>query len=179
MWREAQGWSQERFCDELARHLRGSARSPKKGTLSRWETGQVEPSEDYLLALSALGAPVDGWTGAAEVLPADDAAAEVQAALEAGRPLAEVYALAAKKQAAFLGSGLSPDRQRAWATLLRTLRDGVAERGRVMPLQEHPEWPKAIEVLLDGVAALPGGPQAVLAAARKLRGSYDDQEAAA
>lgn len=39
-------------------------------------------------------------------------------------------------------------------------------RQRVAPLEEHPDWPQVVELLLDAVADLPGGPRAVLNAIR-------------
>jgi hypothetical protein len=98
---------------------------------------------------------------------AGNAVAEVQQLLDQGRPLAEVYGVASRHLAGFLSAGLSLDCQRAWVVLLRTLRDASAEKGRIPAIQEHPDWGAVIDVILDGVSELPGGPAAVLEAVRR------------
>src|SRR5262245_55719858 len=74
----------------------------------------------------------------------DLAQAEVQRMLAEGRPLPEVYAVASRALALTLSGGLSPDRQRAWQMLVRTLREGSAEAGKIPPLERHPDWPAVI-----------------------------------
>jgi hypothetical protein len=113
------------------------------------------------IARAAAQAP-DPQTGAI-----DAAQAEVQRMLAEGRPLAEVYAVASRALALTLSGGLSPDRQRAWQMLHRTLREGSAEAGKIPPLERHPDWGAVVELLLDAVDDLPGGPAAVLAAVRR------------
>lgn len=92
----------------------------------------------------------------------DAAQVEVQRMLGEGRPLAEVYAVASRALALTLGGGLSPDRQRAWQMLVRTLGLGADAAGKVPPLEKHPDWPGVIERVLDVVERYPGAAQALL-----------------
>lgn len=166
--------------NDLAAHLTGQVAGglrPTPSLLSKWEKGTAAPGDGYYAALSTLGAPVEGWHpgpqgGVRSVVarqPAIDASMErVQRELEQGVPLGEVYVTASKALASTLAGGLSPDRQRAWNTLLRTLNDGARERGRMPPLEEHPDWDRVVELLLDAVAEVPGGTQRLLEAVHRV-----------
>lgn len=165
-WRAQEGLSQA----DLAKKL-----GVDSSLITKFERGRNAPTEEQITKLEKLGATVL-WRK--QDRDADAAAGRVQQLLESGAPLADVYATASRELATFLVGGLSPDRQRAWTTLLRTLRDGVAERGRIMPLHEHPEWGKVIELLLDAVSEVPGGVQAVLQAASRISGQTNAERAA-
>lgn len=76
------------------------------------------------------------------------------------------------------GAGLSTDLHRAVTTMISSLQAQI--RAKPLPaLHEHPDWARAIEVVLDGVEGLPGGPQAVLEAVRRARASSPEQAEAA
>lgn len=187
-------WRKERKltgieCAELLQAELGSLRRVSSAEVSRWETGTKEPGPPYLRALQAIGAPVAGWMDDVAAQPgtqsanaathdrvetyapaAPDPAAEVQAMLERGEPLADVYTRAATLLAGRVSRGLTTDQARAWESLARLLREGARERGRAPALEHHPDWPRTIDLVLDAVARLPGGTQAVLDAVRAAGG---------
>ena len=169
-WRKKQDLTGVEICTQLQAQL-GSLRKATPAELSRWETGDKAPSGPFLRALHAIGAPTDGWLG--ETAPAVDPAAEVQAMLERGESLERVYAVAARLLAGMVSRGLTPDKARGWESLTRMLREGARERGKIMPLEQHPDWPRVIELVLDAVAKLPGGSAAVLGAVRAMSASSE------
>jgi transcriptional regulator with XRE-family HTH domain len=177
-WRAAQGLTMFGLCTSLAARV-GEGLRPDPSQISRWEGGQRTPPGGYLDALAELGAPVGGWRsagssarGAAPSSPSDasddggddPAVVEVQRLLQEGRPLGEIYTVASRALASSVTRGLSVDRQRAWSTLLRALRDGAAERGRMVPLEAHPDWAGAIDMVLEAILPFPGAIDALLAA---------------
>lgn len=173
-WRRQQKLSLEDLAAKLATVVDG--RTPGGSLIAKWERGVVGPGDSYFTALAQLGAPVDGWRNQARIeaeqppIPTaqiDAAEVEVQRMLAEGAPLGEVYAVASRALSFTLRGGLSPDRQRAWQMLVRLLRDGAAERGRVPPLEEHPDWPGVVELMLDVLGRHPGATQELLEALRR------------
>jgi len=67
-----------------------------------------------------------------------------------------------------MGVGLSTDRNRAVSALLLSLQGQV--RAKPIPeLEEHPDWPRAVELILQvAEEILPGGAAAVLAAMKQV-----------
>lgn len=76
-------------------------------------------------------------------------AQQIKSMLEEGAPLGRVYEVASRAVAAHLVEGMNPDRQRAWTTLLRTLRQASAAEGE--KLDRHPDYPGFIEDFVTAV----------------------------
>lgn len=74
---------------------------------------------------------------------------EVQRMIAAGRPPGDVYAVVQGVIAGSLGVGLTPDMHRGWTTLLKSLKEAAAERGRFPALHDHPGYLAESEAHLD------------------------------
>lgn len=186
-WRQAGKLSLVDLGAKLATVLDG--RTPDGSLIAKWERGASAPGDAYFTALAQIGAPVDGWRTAGkggdlvvsppappvdpQAIAIDEAQVEVQKMLGEGRPLAEVYAVASRALALTLGGGLSPDRQRAWQMLVRTLGLGADAAGKVPPLEKHPDWARVIERVLNVLDRYPGAAQALL---EELRGEEPKSE---